>query len=305
MLRPDIFCFGRSREKIDRPIFLVGLQGNGATFVSRVLRRIDNVVTLSGNHRYWSGADEMQSALSYCLPAKYSRLTYKTPYSSYFGNRRGWMYASDDQLPFYKFTEADYIEKEARQFKNVVRGLIRLNSLNKNSNVRFLDKSQSYALKIPLLRKSLKDECPKFIGIIRNPYVACFRAATIKSALSNENLSTDFKIKTAAQHWNNTVNALIESQGHDLVVYRIEDILMDFERSMYKIAEFCELNLEEKHFPHAKDKIPYGSKRKERWYPLRKDISSRYLSSLPHSARLMITDICRDNINAFGYAYED
>lgn len=302
MLRPDLFYFQKSKAEIDRPIFITGLQGSGATFVSRVLRRIDNVVTLSGNSKYWSGADEMQSSLAQCLPEKYSRLTYKTPRSHYFGNRRGWMYACNEQLPFYKFSELDYDESEAQQFRHIIMGLLQLNSIQKEGN-RFLDKSQSYALKIPLIRKALDGHNPKFIAIIRNPYVACYRGALKKGALSNENIAAEFKIKITAEHWNNTLNALQESKDDDVKIYRIEDILLNFEEKLFEIAAFTELDLREEHFPNANDVIPYGSKRRERWFPLRKDINSKYLRELTPKAKEIIENICGDNIKKFGYSH--
>jgi hypothetical protein len=300
MLRPDLMNKKLDLTLIDRPIFITGLQGNGATFVSRVFRRIDNVVTLSGNSKYWSGADEMQSALSQYLPDKFSRLTFKTPYSPYFSKRRGWVYACNEQLPFYKFTDLDFDEKEANKFLKIIQGLILLNRTNKGQN-RFLDKSQSYALKIPLLREVLKSTNPKFIVIIRNPYVACYRAAVLKTGLSENNLNINFKIRIAAEHWKNTVQTIIESKGDDLVIYRIEDILQDFNQHLYDIAKFCELELKEEHFPHKDDVIPYGSKRKERWFPLKKEINSKYLSKIPEEGKRIIQEVCGDLINQFQY----
>jgi len=62
MLNPRSW-FGRFEEaEIDRPIFLLGVQGGGLTLLSRMLRRHPQVVSVSGNHRYWSGADESAGA---------------------------------------------------------------------------------------------------------------------------------------------------------------------------------------------------------------------------------------------------
>jgi len=54
--------------EIDRPIFLVGNQGDGLTLVARMLRRHESVLSITGNHRYWSGADEMQNVMRCRLP---------------------------------------------------------------------------------------------------------------------------------------------------------------------------------------------------------------------------------------------
>ena len=54
---------------IDRPIFLLGNQGDGLTLIARMLRRHPDVVSITGNHTYWSGADEMQKVMMCRLPA--------------------------------------------------------------------------------------------------------------------------------------------------------------------------------------------------------------------------------------------
>jgi hypothetical protein len=300
MLRPDLMNKKIDLSIIDRPIFITGLQGNGATFVSRVLRRIDDVVTLSGNSKYWSGADEMQSALAQTLPDKFSRLTFKTPFSLYFNKRRGWAYASNEQLPYYKFSELDYNKPEANKFLKIIQGLILLNR-NDSKNKRFLDKSQSYALKIPLLRKALYNRNPKFIAIIRNPYAACYRSAILKTGLSKNNISANYKIRIAAEHWKNTVEALLESRDNDLLICRIEDILLDFNNELYKIAKFVELDLKKEHLPSENDIIPYGSKRKERWFPVKSEINSSYLKKIPEEFKKIIEEVCGDLIKQFKY----
>lgn len=303
IFRPDLFFFKKVKPGfIDQPIFVTGHQGNGSTVVSRVLRRVENVVTLSGDCRYWSGADEMQSALAECLPDKFGRLSFRLPPSCYFRKRRGWSYACDEQLPYYCFSELDMQEKDREQFLRVLQGLILMNSRNKGN--RFLDKSQSYALKIPLLRAVLDGCNPKFIGIVRNPYVACYRAAMLKTGLAKENLSVEFRLRTAAQHWNNTVRELLRGSGEDLKIFRIEDIIKEFESKIGEIADFCNLSLDASHFPSEKDTIPFGSRRKERWYPIKRDINSRYLESLPVEARRIIREKCGRYIDRFDYHCE-
>ena len=74
------FYFSRFEDvSVDRPIFLLGVQGGGLTLVSRMLRRHPQVVSVSGNYRYWSGADEIHTVLGPILPPELTRTRYKVP----------------------------------------------------------------------------------------------------------------------------------------------------------------------------------------------------------------------------------
>lgn len=64
---------------IDRPIFLLDVQCGGLTLVSRMLSRQPSVVSVTGNYRYWSGADEMHTVLDPILPAELTGLAIRYP----------------------------------------------------------------------------------------------------------------------------------------------------------------------------------------------------------------------------------
>jgi len=64
---------------IERPIFLLGVQGNRLTLFSRMLRHHPRVVSVSGNHRYWSGADEMHTVLGPILAAELTGCAIRFP----------------------------------------------------------------------------------------------------------------------------------------------------------------------------------------------------------------------------------
>ena len=65
---------------IDRPIFLLGTQGSGLTLISRMLRRNKSAVSVTGNYRYWAGADEMKSVLGPILPVELKAFEHIKPY---------------------------------------------------------------------------------------------------------------------------------------------------------------------------------------------------------------------------------
>lgn len=285
-----------------KPIFIVGHQGNGATIVSRVVRRCDRVVTLSGNSKYFTGADEMQSAMGLLLDYRLTGLLHKTPKSNKLGRRRGWAYACNELLPFYQYDESDFSLSVRTTLMNAIKTAIVSNRPNRKGDYRFLDKSQSYALKIPLIRRALHDSNPLFVGIVRNPLAVCWRAAYLKTGLSKERFSIREKLKIATEHWNNSANAMLEQEGsQDFILLKIEDILSDFELHIKTIFEFVDLPFKSDYLPNANDKMPFGSKRKERWFPVKKEINSKYILDLPEDVRDYILDKCYDNIQRLGY----
>ena len=83
--------------EIDRPIFLLGTQGGGLTIISRILRRLPEVISVTGNHRYWAGDDETQNVLTSALPPELSWRDFQAPGYNTAGHN--WIYGCDDYLP--------------------------------------------------------------------------------------------------------------------------------------------------------------------------------------------------------------
>ena len=79
--------------------------------ISRMLRRHRQVVSISGDHISWAGADEMQRVMMCRLP---DSLRLGGPYfcQEFPDHRltppRSWSYASDDLIDYHRKTEADY-----------------------------------------------------------------------------------------------------------------------------------------------------------------------------------------------------
>jgi len=69
-VHPRRLIHTRYGQSIDRPIFLLGVQGGGLTLVARMLRRHPYAVSVTGNSTYWAGPDEMQNVMGPYLPGE-------------------------------------------------------------------------------------------------------------------------------------------------------------------------------------------------------------------------------------------
>jgi len=162
---------------IDRPVFFVGTQGGGLTLVSRVLARHRDVVTVRGNYRNWAAGVEMHCAFTDLPDAFALRSPGFWTYRHYrfgpdqdhpqFGRGRSWVYATNALLGQYRKTAADYTPELAQVLQDTIRKCIRAYAVDV-ATARFVDKSQSYSLKVPLLKRCLPDA--QFVVVIRNPY---------------------------------------------------------------------------------------------------------------------------------------
>ena len=157
MINPAFHLKTYKSEKIDRPIFLVGNQGDGLTLVSRILRRHKSVVNVTGNANYWAGADEMQRVFNEFLPAElcYNHRSLK-PSANNFSLQKGWLYASNEQLDVFRSTSAD-----SRTGKKIASCYaILFASIPYNWFISVHDKSQIYSVKVGLLNDLLSETLP-------------------------------------------------------------------------------------------------------------------------------------------------
>src|SRR5262249_37443675 len=112
------------RIPLDRPIFVLGMQGGGTTLVSRCLLRHPSVVSMSGNSSYWVATDEIgfvrnrMDALPRTLWSSAHRDDLAHPL---FGNEHASVYASDELLPSYRNVAADATPEDSATFKRVIR----------------------------------------------------------------------------------------------------------------------------------------------------------------------------------------
>lgn len=303
MLDPSRLIGDQSSVSIDRPIFLLGTQGGGLTLVSRMIRRNEQVVSVTGNHGYWAGADEMQNVLSAILPPTLTGLKHKAPPDEVFGTPREWLYATDRLLPAYRNTADDVTPEVQRKLENTLRWLIRRNA--RGARARFTDKSQLYTVKVSYIAKMLADYGPKFLLVVRNPYAMCIgrveRTASLR--MLEGRLSFEERLELASQHWANSIACALEDgeKVDNFEIVRLEDVLKRPERELRKICDFLELEFNAEMMPQPHHRLPFGSERRDRWYPLREDVNERHLQQLKPEYVEIISGRCSDYADRFGY----
>lgn len=290
---------------IDRPIFLLGVQGGGLTLVSRMLRRQPHVVSVTGNHRYWAGADEMQNVLGQILPAPFTGIKHKVPPDDIFGSPRGWSYATDQLLPKYRCTERDATQEFKAAFEKTLRWLIQRHAED-SGDARFVDKSQLYTVKVSFLNALLREHHPKFLLVTRDPYALCLRAAhgrLYDHPQVKGGCSLLQKLRFACEHWTNSMRCALDD-GDKVEAFqwmRFEDLLSNPEAELPQICEFLELAFDPDMLPQPHHRLPLGSTRRDRWYPLRPDVNDRYFQSATLEQIEIIDGICGDYARHFGY----
>ncbi|MFW6282916.1 MAG: sulfotransferase, partial [Minisyncoccales bacterium] len=172
--------------------------------------------------------------------------------------------------------------------------------------VRFTDKSQIYTLKASNINELLKENNPHFILIVRNPYAMCFRAAQAKGALGGElknKLNFEERLKLATEHWSNLMKYTLEDKEKvkNFQIIKFEDVLKDTKNTIQKICNFTDLEFQKDMIPQKNHKIPFGTKHRDRWYPLKENINQKYLKQLTSKQTEIIERRCGKYAERFGY----
>lgn len=307
LLDPRRFVRRYEGVRIDRPIFFVGNQGGGLTLVVRMLRRHPDLVSIVGNHRHWSGPDEMQRVMELRLPKslKLARLPYNVEAQhDRLTAPRSWSYATDELLPAYRKTEEDYREAEAEAFRFLLREALHNHGHGPGS--RFIDKSQVYTVKLSLLQRILADAEPYFVLVTRNPYAACYRAAHGK-AIDMERyaatMSLEERIELCAQHWDNAMRCALDDApalSHFKVV-AFEDVLSDPAHVIGELCAFLGLAYDDDLLPQPHHAIPFGTRFRDRWYPLKPSVNDSYLRRADPQHLGIIERRCGETAERLGY----
>lgn len=310
MLDPRTYFSPLDHVEIDRPIFLLGFQGGGTTLVSRVIRHHPQVVSVTGNSRYWAGADEMHTVLAPILPSELSGTVLRVPRKDHpiLTPPRSWSYATNELFPYYRKTSADASPTLKKELQHAIR-LALVQHASDVRHPRFTDKSQVYTVRLGLIRELLKEHSPRFVLLAVNPYVACYKAAGGKAADMKRyasDLSLLERLELCAQHWRNSIAAALDDSGPDLHILRLEDFLSDPERHTRQLCAFSELSFSSWMLPRRGDRVPFGSRFADRWYPIRPSRITGYLERLQEELGTqgyeIIDHYCGDLATSLGYA---
>jgi hypothetical protein len=295
--------------KIDRPIFLLGVQGGGLTLVSRMLRRNRKLISVTGNYNYWTGADELQNVLEPILPLQLTGVKYKAYPDPIIGHPRGWSYASNRLINVYRETKNDAHPRLKKRFIRIIKWLLYKHSLDKN-NTRFTDKSQVFTVKVSLINALLKEYNPYFLLITRDPYASCYRATKgiqpdVKKLTDKFGLNSGLRI--ASQHWTNSMKFALKDSKEvkNFMVSRFEDILKYPIKELQRICDFLSIEFSEDMLPKPHHKIPFGSRFRNKWYPLRPDVNSKYFKEMKKQHIDIIERICGKYGELLNYSRPD
>lgn len=291
---------------IDRPIFLLGTQGGGLTLLSRMLRRHPQVVSAAGNHRYWTSADELQNVYGPILPADLTGLRYKAPPHPDLPTPRSWTYAAGDLFPKYRKQASDASPQLADALRKVIRYSARRYAADPY-HFRFVDKSQTFTVRVGLIHELLKDSNPRFVLVPREPYVSVYRAASGKAGdmrLLQRSMPLWRRVQLCAEHYANSMRALFadcDQQGIDLLTIRFEQLLADPETELQRVCRFVGLDFLHDMLPAAHHRLPLGSRYRDRWYPLRIDVNQPYEQRIDDFVLREVNRHCGEVIERLGY----
>ncbi len=284
--------------RVDHPVFLLGTQGGGLTLISRVLRRHPSAVSVTGGSKFWTGSDEMQNVLADALPEDLKLRGH--PALDGRERQEAWVYATDNLLPRFRRTAEDATEELAGILLRRIREILLLYG-QEASDLRFVDKSQSYTLKVSFLSRLLENHEPRFLLVVRNPYALCYRA--MRRVLTGLGLSESQRLKLAVQHWDNSIRTALtdgeERKGFGVV--RFEDFLRDPEETLQEIDSVVEMGLNPDQLPSADDELPLGTPPDGKWHPLRPTVNEKYLKSLSAGVVEAVNARCADLVDRFGY----
>lgn len=284
--------------EIDRPIFLLGTQGGGLTFVSRILRRNPVAVSVTGNSRCWNGPDEMQNVLAPVLPTSLQLRGREELF-----RHGGWTYATDRLVDHFREDASDASECDAKKMIAAIKRVIAIYGSD-DTACRFIDKSQSYTIKAGYIDKLLRGIDPIFVLITRDPYISCCRAAA-KTNLSKLDLGFEESIRWAAQHWTNSMRFALRDGGDIDRFYtvKIEDILSNPHKRINNICEICDLQYSNTMLPSKEDRMPFGGIWDNKWYPIKTDINNKYEKYIDRKVISIVNKIAEKEIKKLNYTF--
>jgi sulfotransferase family protein len=261
---------------LDRPIFVLGMQGGGTTLVGRCLLRHPSVVSMSGTSDYWVATDELGFVRNRMrrLPSTLWSSAHRDDLDHpLVGTEHASVYASNLLLPEYRNTADDATPADSERFKRILKEHVAVYAHDPQA-ARFLDKTHTYTIKIPYLDRLLEGHEPFFLLIVRNPYTMCFRAVRRKPPTWRRDLPYEEQLRLVAQHWNNSTLLALEDgppTGRFLAL-RFEDFVQNPPGAIRAVCKAVGLSYDDDLVPRAGHRMPFATLPWDRkWFPLQGD----------------------------------
>jgi hypothetical protein len=261
---------------LDRPIFVLGMQGGGTTLVARCLLRHPSVVSMSGTSDYWVATDELGFVRNRMrqLPSTLWSSAHRDDLDHpLVGTEHASVYASDLLLTHYRNTAEDATPADSTRFKRILREHLAVYARDPQA-ARFLDKTHTYTVKIPYIDRLLERHEPVFLLVVRNPYTMCFRAVRRKPPAWRRDLPYEDQLRLVARHWSNSTRLALEDgppTGRFLAL-RFEDFLQDPAAVVRAVCTAVGLSYDDELVPHAAHRLPFATLPWDRkWFPLQDD----------------------------------
>jgi hypothetical protein len=264
------------RVPLDRPIFVLGMQGGGTTLVARCLLRHPSVVSMSGASDYWVATDELGFVRNRMrqLPSTLWSSAHRDDLDHpLFGSEHASVYASNLLLPQYRNTADDSTPADSARFKRILKEHIAVYADDARA-ARFLDKTHTYTVKIPYLDRLLDGHEPFFLLVVRNPYTMCYRAVRRKPPGWRQEVPYQDQLRLVAQNWTNSTRLALEDgppTGRFLAL-RFEDFLQNPAGVIRAACTAAGLSYKDDLVPSASHQMPFATLPWDRkWFPLQGD----------------------------------
>lgn len=299
---------------INRPVFLLGVQGGGLTLLTRILHRHPCVVTIGGGRRYWVGNNEMDKQYIRDLPEAltlrspgFTSPVFKTHMTGaeerhpVFGRERSWVYACNDLVDRYRQTGADYTPAKAEALQTAIRESLRAYAISP-TKARFLDMSQTFILKIPLLQRIFPDA--RFVIQTRDPYATCYKEATDLRYAWRQEASMGQKLQVFAENWVNSYRFAVQDLEDDpkALFIRYEDLTAAPEDAVRAVTDSIDLPLLPDMLPQLHHTLPWGSTESHKWYPIRENVNDKHRAAVSDEHAQRIRAVVHPLAEKFGYA---
>jgi hypothetical protein len=284
-----------SKNRIYKPIYIVGYPHGGCTILCNMLRESCKTFTIIGTKKkhkmekrkplYFGSGLEGHNSLFVAIPD-----ALKNP------NGRGghcWNFGWKENIEKNHLIEKNVKQEDAEKYIKVLKEI--KGYWEADDSMRYLDKSQSYLIKTRYLQKLLSPADVYFIFVIRNPYNVCYKPA--KWHMYSDHVR-------AVEQVINTYNCFVEDAKFlkHFIIIRFEDIIFKTRFILDMICKFLELDFEEDMIPHPNHDIDGEHERK--FYPIDKrfiNVDAREFKGYKNFDDV-IAEKCDSIIKTFNYS---